>query len=173
MNIMTIARIRSVFAMATLSLAFACGSPDAKGPKLVPGDMPSGETWTGVYYHPVFGYLHLVEEGTNVVGRWKTTDQSRWGELSGKKAGNLLHYAWKEHKIGMVGAAAESTGHGYFQYKPGTVNPTISELDGQFGLNESETGSDWHNIKQQGRQPDLKSVTSDVPGQTGGNPGWQ
>ncbi len=171
------ARICSVFAsVAALSLGVVtsgCGNGDPKTPKVVPGDMPSGESWTGVYYHPVFGYLHLVEEGTNVVGRWKTTDQSRWGELSGTKSGNVLHYAWKEHKIGMVGAAAESTGHGYFQYKPGTDNPTIAELDGQFGLGAAETGSDWHNIKQQGRTADLKSVTADVPGQTGGNPGWQ
>ena len=160
---MTIARTCSVFALA---LTFACGGPDAKGPKLTPGDMPSGESWSGVYYHPSFGYLHLVEEGQSVVGRWKSTDQSHWGELSGTKIGNVLHYTWKEHKIGLVGAASETRGRGYFQYKMGKENP-IAELDGQFGLNENESGSEWHNIKQVGRQPDLKSVTADVPGVTG------
>ena len=24
--------------------------------------MPSGETWPGVYYNPVYGYLHMIEQ---------------------------------------------------------------------------------------------------------------
>lgn len=65
--------------------------------------MPAGETWTGVYYHPVCGYLHIIESGPNVLGRSKHADASAWGELSGTATGNVLHYAWTEHKLGATG----------------------------------------------------------------------
>ena len=126
------------------------------------GEMPSGETWTGVYFHPVFGYLHMTEEGSNVIARWKRTDQSAWGEMSGTRNGNVLHYTWKEHKIGLVGPAATSSGKGYFVYKMGKEG--IAELDGQFGIGDDETGSDWHNVKQQRMNPDLKSISGDTGG---------
>ena len=113
--------------------------------------MPEGESWTGVYFHPVYGYLHMVEEGSNVVGRWKRADQSKWGELSGTKGGNVLHYTWKEHTVGMIGASATTKGKGYFQYKMDKEDRPV--LDGQFGLNDDETGSDWHNVKQARMQP--------------------
>ena len=145
-------------------LATACdgGLGGAKTANIPAGEMPSGETWAGVYYHPVFGYLHMQEEGSNVIGKWKRTDQSAWGEMSGTKSGNVLHYAWKEHKIGLVGPAARSEGKGYFVYKMGKEN--IAELDGQFGLGNDEAGSDWHNVKQVRMNPDLKSISGDTGG---------
>src|SRR5450432_2351481 len=98
----------SVVCAVGLAVA-ACGSEGGVKTANIPaGEMPTGETWAGVYYHPVFGYLHMMEEGSNVIARWKRTDQSAWGEMSGTKSGNVLHYAWKEHKIGLVGPAATS-----------------------------------------------------------------
>jgi len=144
----------------------ACGGEGAKASNVTPGDMPEGETWSGVYYHPVYGYLHMVEQDTNVVGRWKRTDQSAWGEMSGTKQGNVVHFTWKEHKYGMVGPSASSHGKGYFVFKLNS-NKT-GELDGQFGLDNDETGSEWHLVKQQRMQPDLNSITADAPA---GQPG--
>lgn len=160
----------SVVASATL---IGCGGgSDAKVATIKAGEMPANETWDGVYYHPVYGYLHLKTEGSNVVGAWRRSNQSSWGELSGTVTGNVIHFQWKEYKIGLVGAAAESHGRGVFVYKTGK-EPGIAELDGQFGLNEDESGSDWHNVKQQRMLPDLKSVRGDSSGTgpTGG--GWQ
>ncbi len=157
----------SVLALASLSLA-ACGDTErAKTANVASSPMPEGETWTGVYFHPVFGFLHLQEDGTNVVGRWKRTDQSHWGELSGTRRGNVFHYTWKEHKIGMVGAAATTRGRGYFVY---TINPdnNIPELDGEFGMNDSELGSRWKNVKQMRMPVDLKSIGGDAEGVTPG-----
>ena len=159
-----IAQTALVVLVASSSLAFAgCGDGNqAKHAKVASGPMPEGETWTGVYFHPVYGYLHMVEEGSNVMGRWKRADQSKWGELSGTKGGNVLHYTWKEHTVGMVGAAATTHGKGYFQYKMDNEDRPI--LDGQFGLNDDEAGSDWHNVKQARMQPDLKSIGGDSEG---------
>jgi hypothetical protein len=163
--------LRSIcFAVALTTSAIGlvgCSSGGgAKNAKVASGPMPEGEQWTGVYYHPVFGYLHMQEEGSNVIARWKRTDHSYWGELSGTTTGNVLHYTWKEHKIGMVGASATTHGKGYFVY---TVNKeNIGELHGEYGLNDDETGSGWNNVKQLRMPPDLKSIGGDSEGVTPG-----
>src|SRR5262245_58708656 len=121
--------VASFLTVSALPLAALAGCGEALTPttaKVAPGPMPDGEQWTGVYFHPVFGYLHMQENGSNVVARWKRTDHSYWGELSGTVAGNVLHYTWKEHKVGMVGAASTTHGKGYFVYKVNKEN--IGEL---------------------------------------------
>lgn len=163
--------LRTVFAAALLSAsAFGlagCGDGNgAKSANVAAGPMPEGETWTGVYYHPVYGYLHMQEEGNNVVARWKRTDHSYWGELSGTTTGNVLHFTWKEHKIGMVGASSTTHGKGYFVYKVNKEN--IGELAGEYGLNDDEKGSSWNNVKQLRMPPDLKSIGGDAEGVTPG-----
>lgn len=162
--------IRTACLVATLAFSVALvpgcgdgGGGEAKHANIAQGPMPEGETWTGVYFHPVYGYLHLVEEGSNVVGKWKRADQSKWGELSGTHTGNVLRFTWKEHTIGLVGAGGESQGKGYFVYKM-PKDGKIPELDGQYGINNDETGSDWHNVKQQRMTPDLKSINGDTGG---------
>lgn len=147
---------------AAVGLVACSDGKDTKHAQIASGPMPEGESWTGVYFHPVYGYLHMQEEGSNVVGRWKRADQSKWGELSGTFKGNVLHYTWKEHTIGLVGPAAQTKGKGYFVYKMDKENRPV--LDGQFGLNDDETGSDWHNVKQARMQPDLKSIGGDSEG---------
>ncbi|MBV9947119.1 MAG: hypothetical protein JOZ69_09750, partial [Myxococcales bacterium] len=72
-----------------------CGTPTAKFPAVKAQEMPAGESWDGVYYNPVYGYLHLVPQGDTMVGRWKRTDSSHWGELSGNVEGNVFHFTWK------------------------------------------------------------------------------
>jgi hypothetical protein len=176
-----ISRLAALFVRRTVSLMFrsalvaisilsfglsttACGgSPPARTAKIRGGEMPEGESWNGVYFHPLYGYLHVAEDGTNLVGRWRRADGSAWGELSGTRDGNLFRYEWQEHKIGLVGPAATSAGKGYFLYKVGKEKG-VPELDGQFGLNADETGSDWHCLKQQRMQPDLKSINGDTGG---------
>ena len=152
----------------------ACGDgKDAKSANVTPGPMPEGETWTGVYYHPVFGYLHMQENDAHVIAKWKRTDQSAWGELSGVHNGNVLHFTWKEHRYGMVGPSATQSGKGYFVYKMNKETPPNAEIDGQYGLDANETGSDWHNIKQQRMVPDMKSITGDTPGGNTGPAGLE
>lgn len=148
----------------------ACGGGgDPKTANVARGEMPEGESWRGVYFHPVYGYLHMEEEGTNVVGRWIRADKSKWGELSGTKSGNVVHFKWKEHSIGGLGATAQKQGKGVFVYKK-TEDMATAELDGQYGLEDSEVGADWHNVKQQRMDPDLKSI----PGAAGeGSSEWK
>ncbi len=113
---------------------------------------PRAETWAGQYFHPVYGTLHLVEQDNNVIGKWQRTDKSAWGQLSGTKVGNVLHFQWTEHKYGLVGPSASITGKGYFVYKIGA--DSIPALHGEYGLDSDETGSTWDCVKQMmGKQP--------------------
>jgi hypothetical protein len=167
-GVMNVARfVRLVLALVlvgTTSLVVtACGdSRPSKTAHIKPGEMPEGESWTGVYYHPIFGELHMQEEGTNIVGAWRRSDQSAWGELSGTFTGNVFHFTWKEHKTGGMGLTKAGTSHGkgYFIYKIDDEKRPV--LKGEYGLNDEEVGSDWSCVKQTRRTPDLKSVRGDV-----------
>jgi hypothetical protein len=150
-------------ALAGSAVSLGCSGGGKQATNIPQGEMPTGETWNGVYYHPVYGFLHMTEEGSNVIGRWKRANGDAWGELSGTSKGNVLHYTWKEHKIGLVGPAAESHGKGFFVYKRGKEEG-LYELDGQFGVDQDEVGSDWHCVKQQRMTPDLKSINGDTGG---------
>ncbi len=162
-------RLRNVLFLSLLSLApmalAACGGPSSKVANVKPDNMPDGEEWAGVYYHPIYGELHLIEQETNVVGRWKRRDESAWGELQGVKTGNVVHFTWKEKKYGLVGPAAESAGKGYFAYKMNENG--LGVVDGQWGLGSDEIGSEWKATKQKNKKPDLKSISGANPDQQG------
>jgi len=145
-----------ILVMALAAMSIACsGGGGAKFAAVKAGEMPSGESWPGVYYNPVYGYLNLTEQDGNVAGRWKRTDGSHWGELSGSAEGNVLHFTWKEHKYGGVGPSADSKGAGVFIYKMGEK---FGELAGQYSLENSDEVGEWKCVKQAGVKPDLNSI---------------
>jgi hypothetical protein len=152
----------------------ACGK-DGKEPKTAnvsPGEMPAGGEWSGVYYDPFYGNLHLVAEGDKVTGKWRTEAGDSWGELSGTIDGNLLRYEWVEHKIGMIGASAQTKGKGYFVYKE-AENPNDPDVvEGERGLGDSEVGSKWKGVKQNNVVPDPDSMMPDENERHGTSDGW-
>ncbi len=150
---------------AGASSLVACGAGGgARFASVKAGDMPDGESWTGVYYNPVYGYLHISGEGDNATGRWKRTDSSHWGELSGQVDGNVLRFTWKEHAYGAIGVSGQSQGAGVFVYKMGQNN--TPELDGQYSLDESNDVGQWHCVKQVGMKADINSINGDNPQDT-------
>jgi hypothetical protein len=142
-------------ALAAASVACGGGGGGAKFANVKAGELPAGETWPGVYFNPVYGYLQMTEQDGNIVARWKRTDGSHWGELSGTAHGNVVHFTWTEHKYGAVGPSADSKGSGVFVYKMGEK---FGELDGQYALADSDQVGEWHCIKQNGLKPDLDSI---------------
>jgi hypothetical protein len=153
----------TALALAVASGAMVgCGSSQtSKFGNIKAGEMPSGESWVGVYFNPVYGNLHMIEQEGSIVGRWKRTDGSHWGEMSGTAEGNVLHFAWKEHTYGAVGPHSDKTGTGVFVYKPGEAAP---ELDGKYSIEGGESVGDWHCVKQVNIKPDLGSINGDNPG---------
>ncbi len=149
-------------ACASSSIVGCGDSAGARSANIKPDNMPDGQTWTGVYFNPVFGNLHMVANDNNIVGKWKRADQSAWGDLSGVATGNVMHFTWKEHKYGLVGPAAEASGKGYFVFK--INSDKIPELDGEYGMGSDEVGGSWHTVKQIGKTPDMNSIKGDMQG---------
>ncbi len=168
-----ITRIALGTALALSSTTFvACGgSQKVVHANVKPGDMPEGGDWTGVFYSETYGYLHLTKEGDTVSGCWRNTAGDEFGQLSGKATGDVLHYDWHNHKIGMVGAAANQNGEGWFRY----TRPKEGEADvlkGMWGLEHNDSTDSWEAVKQQNMTPDCKKVLPDKyeRGNVGG--GW-
>jgi hypothetical protein len=160
-----------LIAALALSLS-ACGSTQSgKVSNVSAGEMPIGGDWSGVYYSPVYGYLHLIAEGNSASGKWRTADGGAWGEMHGTLNGNLMKYEWTEHKIGLVGPSATSKGRGYFKYTAPKEGES-HEIVGEWGLKDDEAGNSWKAVKQQNMRPDPNSVMPDeIEGRTEAG-GW-
>ncbi|MEO7036463.1 MAG: hypothetical protein ABI548_21140 [Polyangiaceae bacterium] len=151
----------------------ACGNgSEVKHATVKAGEMPAGGEWQGVFYSPVYGYLHVLADGKTVQGAWRTGGGDAYGELQGEADGNLMKYTWTQHKIGMVGAEANSSGKGYFVYsipKAGEAH----KISGEWGLGDSDAGNTWEAIKQTNMQPNLDSVKPDeIEGKVNNAGGW-
>ncbi len=144
----------------TLGVVGCGGGNEPKHATVKAGEMPSGGEWAGVYFSPLYGYLHIVADGKAVNGAWRTAAGDAFGEMHGETDGNLLKYEWKERRIGAVGADAVKKGHGYFVYtipKSGEAH----EIKGEWGLGDDEAGNSWQAVKQKNMPPDLKAVMPD------------
>jgi hypothetical protein len=138
-----------------------CGGPAGpKFPVVVAGELPAGESWPGVYYNEVYGNLNIEQQGDNVVGRWKRTNESGWGELSGTTEGNVMHFTWTEHKYGAIGVNADIKGTGQFVYTKGEA---AGELKGVYALDGEQSVANWNCVKQIGKKADINSITGDNP----------
>jgi hypothetical protein len=155
-----------------LSVAGCGGGQDSvKTADVKAGKMPEKGDWAGVYYSPLYGYLHMITDGDSVTGAWRTAAGDAFGEMSGKTDGNLLKYEWKERRIGAVGADAVKQGKGFFVYSIPKEDES-HEIHGEWGLGQSDAGNTWDAIKQKNMPPDLKSVQPDeYEGRVSGG-GW-
>lgn len=126
--------------------------------------MPPMGSFTGVYYSPLFGYLHLVQQGPAVRGRWQRPRKDKWGELNGTANGNLLRFAWTEH--GPPGGT--SSGRGYFVYQRPPGQAVDDVLRGQLGRGQDEVGVAWEAIKQRNVRPDVDSIGGRPPAELPG-----
>jgi hypothetical protein len=158
--------------VAPVPFVAACGGSTTEA-KALPkaGDMPEGAEWTGVYFSPTYGHLHMVKEGSAVSAKWRNASGDKWGALHGEVTGNLLHYEWEETTIGMVGPSAKKTGRGYFQYVRPKGDNVNDEIHGEWGLGHEQTGVTWTAVKQRNSKPDLDSVMPDETQKVEGG-GW-
>lgn len=147
-----------ILALTPLAAGCGGGGGEAKVAHVQPGDMPSGATWTGVYFSPLFGYLHVVQEGNHLNGKWIRPVKDRWGEMHGELTGDLLHFTWTEHVIGAIGPHSAKTGKGYFKYKRPSGDNVDDTIVGEIGEGQDEVGLPWDAIKQRNVNPDLDSI---------------
>jgi hypothetical protein len=148
--------------VAVTSLGVGCSKPlPPTTANVKAGDLPAPGDWSGVFYSPLYGHLHLVKQGGSVSGKWRTTGGDKWGELHGEVTGDLLKYKWVEHKIGMVGPGSTTEGRGYFKYYVPADENANHEIKGEWGLERSEVGNPWEAVRQRNMIPDPESVRPD------------
>jgi hypothetical protein len=117
------------------------------------GPMPAGGSFTGVWFSPQYGEMHIEQSGSTAIGRY--TKDERQGRLQGSVEGDVLRFEWKEKREMVVGRPAESKGHGYFKVYKKEDEDTWN-LQGEWGTDASETGGGpWTAVKSKARQPDV------------------
>ncbi|MFO0591666.1 MAG: hypothetical protein U0441_29235 [Polyangiaceae bacterium] len=154
----------------TLPAVSGCGpsTPDAKTANVTAGDMPSGGEWSGVYFSELYGYLHLVQDGNAISGKWMRTHKDRWGEVHGTVTGDLMKFEWKEYTVGLITPNSTHSGRGYFKYKRPEGDNVDDQLVGEIGRGQDEVGDPWEAIKQRNVKPDLESIGGSGSGDVGG-----
>jgi hypothetical protein len=158
--------MRSAFRLAVtavgLGVALGCGGGNTANIK--PGPMPDNGTYTGVYFSPQYGEMHLVQNGSAVVGKYKKDERS--GRIQGEAEGDVMTFEWTEYKA-MVSNRPQSTrGRGHFRYMIDASNGDHI-LKGRWGLGDDDTsGGEWNAYKSRSQQPDLERFGSG--GETGG-----
>jgi hypothetical protein len=140
------------------------------------GNMPAGGTFTGVWFSPQYGEMHIEQSGTTAIGRY--TKDERQGRLQGNVEGDVLRFEWKESRELIVGRPTETKGHGYFKIYKKEDEDTWN-LQGEWGTDASESGGGpWTAVKSKARRPDVSgdgsggsSAPSDSSSGSGGDYG--
>jgi hypothetical protein len=122
--------------------------------------MPAGGSFTGVWFSPQYGEMHIEQNGSTAIGRYMKDE--RTGRLQGNVEGDVMRFEWKENRELIVGRPVETKGHGYFKIFKKESEDTWN-IAGEWGTDASETGGGpWTAVKSKSRQPDVAG--------NGGNP---
>jgi len=144
--------------MVQLSLAlclaltlFGCGARQHANVKS--GAMPDGGTFTGVWFSPQYGEMHLVQNGATVVGRY--AKEERTGRIQGGVEGDVMRFEWTEQRELIIGHPSSTKGRGYFRVMKDDQEDTW-KLMGEWGRDTYETGGGpWNAVKSKTRRPEL------------------
>jgi hypothetical protein len=145
-------RVRTAWLILSCALfAFACGG--AQHAKLNVGAMPPGGTFTGVWFSPQYGELHMQQNGATVIGKYSKDE--RQGRIQGSVQGDVMRFEWSESRELIVGRPVKTKGHGYFRVVKDESEDTWKIL-GEWGNDESEQGGgQWNAVKSKTRKPEL------------------
>jgi uncharacterized membrane protein YgcG len=140
-----------VLVLAAIFAMHGCGG----APKHVVliGTMPEGATFTGVWFSPQYGELHIEQNGSSAVGRYSKDERS--GRLQGTIEGDVMRFEWTESRELIVGRPTLTKGHGYFRISKSDADETWN-IDGRWGNDASEhDGGPWTAVKSKTRKPDI------------------
>lgn len=151
------------FAVALVVLA-ACGGGSAG---VSAGPMPPEGSFTGVYFSPQYGEMHMIQNGSAVIGEYKKDE--RTGKIQGTADGDLMRFEWTESRAMVSNRPTVSRGHGYFRYTIVELN-NEHHLTGEWGMDDSETGGGpWTAVKSKRREPRLSTDSDSSGGDSGGS----
>jgi hypothetical protein len=144
------ASLVAVLALGCALFMSACGG--AK-PALRAGDMPPGGSFTGVWFSPQYGEMHMEQNGATVIGRYEKEEKK--GRIQGTVEGDLMRFEWTQQREMIVGRPTESKGHGYFRVMMDETEKAW-KLEGEWGNDDAETGGGpWTAIRARNRRPQL------------------
>jgi hypothetical protein len=151
--------------LATLGSApvlTGCGSPTK--PTIHVGTMPSGGSYTGVWFSPQYGEMHFEQNGATVIGRYEKDE--RHGRIQGSVEGDILRFEWTESRELIAGRATKTRGHGYFRISHSDADDTWN-VTGEWGNDDAETGGGaWTGVKSKTRKASV-GAKSESPSKSG------
>lgn len=140
----------SLVALLYAALMTACGGGS---PGLRAGPMPEGGSFSGVWYSPQYGEMHMVQNGATVIGKFAKEEKT--GRVQGSVDGDLMRFEWTQKRELIVGRPNDAKGHGYFRLNYDEAEKAW-KIDGRWGIDDSETnGGPWTAIRARNRRPDL------------------
>ncbi|MBK8173261.1 MAG: hypothetical protein IPK60_23405 [Sandaracinaceae bacterium] len=148
-------------ALMTVTLGLfisACGGGSGNRASVTPGPMPTGGSFSGVWFSPQYGRLDMVQTGASIVGEY--TKDERHGRIEGTAQGNVMRFQWTESRELIVGRPTVTRGRGYFQY---VVDGNEVKLVGQWGHDNDEVGGGPWNAVRSGRLRPHLSTDPDRP----------
>ncbi len=149
---MRITSIRWVVGLALVTVT-ACGGGTGRA-NLTPGPMPDGGSFTGVWFSPQYGEMHMMQTGASVVAEY--TKDERSGRIQGTATGNVLRFEWRERRELVSGVPQTLRGRGYFQYTVG--DDGRHNILGEWGIDNNEVGGGpWNAYRLRNRRPSLNS----------------
>lgn len=126
-----------------------CGGSSA--PALVVKSMPEGGTFTGVWFSPEYGEMHMRQSGASAIGRYSKDERS--GRIQGHVEGDIMRFEWTEKRELLAGRAVQTKGHGYFRIVNDPADKTF-KLAGEWGNDAAERGGGpWTAVKSKSMQP--------------------
>jgi hypothetical protein len=128
-----------------------CGGTSKPG--LHAGNMPAGGSFTGVWFSPQYGEMHMQQNGATVIGRYEK--QETKGRIQGTVEGDLMRFEWTQSKELIVGRPNMSKGHGYFRVSYDDAEKAW-KVAGEWGIDDKEDGGGpWTAIRAKSREPDV------------------
>jgi hypothetical protein len=159
-------RCASGIGTALVVMAIAIGGCAASNAAIKSGPMPPDGSFSGVYFSPQYGEMHIVQNGTAVIGKY--TKDERAGRIQGEADGDLMRFEWTESKAMVSNRPQESRGHGYFRYMVDASNGD-HVLKGRWGLGDDDTdGGEWNAYKSRTRKPELDQAEAPASDSAGG-----
>ena len=147
-----LANLGMALCLCLSSMLVACGG-GAHRASVKAGAMPDGGTFTGVWFSPQYGEMHLIQNGATVVGRFQK--EERTGRIQGGVEGDLMRFEWTEARELIVGRPTHTKGRGYFRVMKDDQEDNW-KLVGEWGTDTYETGGGpWNAVKSKTRRPDL------------------
>jgi hypothetical protein len=125
------------------------------------GPMPDGGSFTGVWFSPQYGEMHIEQNGSSAIGRYSRDERS--GRIQGSVEGDVMRFEWTESRELIVGRPTETKGHGYFKIVKHADDDTWN-LDGRWGTDESEhNGGPWTAVRSKTRRPEVSPAGESAP----------